>query len=428
MLKTSTFITRLSLIITALIMNAVLVITSIAGYLSASNNAEETARASARVIFHAVKRDLWRAPSGPQEVAQWAIEEMGDQGLRFLGVFDLQGTELLASGKPVAPLTPRPPRTRMGPRVELQPLEQPWQTRVVFTPPRCTGRHRKHCRQHHWIGERRLFVVLDVEPPVARTIMSRALIYLITSLLAALILGVAAIVFWRLSRRSDRIAAQLAKDQQLKTLGQMSAVLGHELRNPIASLKGHAQLLMRKYAEDHPGRNSVETVDREVKRLEALTEQVLDFAKTGRFDLAPVDLPTLARSAIEKSGAEPVALQLDDTVGPWPLDQLKMEQALINLLHNARRASPRSEPIDLVIRTQDNTLSIEITDRGGGIAPGDEHRVFEPFFTRQTKGTGLGLSVTQRIIEGHGGTITAANHPRGGAVFRIVIAAGRTTD
>jgi two-component system sensor histidine kinase HydH len=251
--------------------------------------------------------------------------------------------------------------------------------------------------------------------------MSRAIVTLITSLAAALILGVAAVVFWRLSTKADTIAAQLAGDEQLKTLGQMSAVLGHELRNPIASLKGHAQLLLRKTPPEQSGRKNVETVVREVQRLEDLTDQVLAFAKTGKFDISPIDPADLIRTAIEKSGVAAVSLSLDGEIGPWPLDGSKMEMVIVNLVVNARQASSESDPVAISCRVENGLLQIEVRDRGAGITPGDEERVFEPFFTKQVKGTGLGLSLARRIVEGHGGTITAAAHPKRGAVFRITM-------
>jgi two-component system sensor histidine kinase HydH len=97
-----------------------------------------------------------------------------------------------------------------------------------------------------------------------------------------------------------------------------------------------------------------------------------------------------------------------------------MEEVLVNLLRNARDASLAGMAIDVGLEIQaDRFLAIQVRDRGEGLAPGEEERVFEPFYTRRVKGTGLGLALARRIVEGHGGTITARNHPDGGAVFSV---------
>jgi signal transduction histidine kinase len=97
-----------------------------------------------------------------------------------------------------------------------------------------------------------------------------------------------------------------------------------------------------------------------------------------------------------------------------------MEEVLVNLLRNAREASPAEKPVEVTLGLRgERSLAIEVRDHGPGIEPGEEERVFEPFYTRRAKGTGLGLALARRIVEGHGGTITAHNHPDGGAVFSV---------
>jgi two-component system sensor histidine kinase HydH len=268
-------------------------------------------------------------------------------------------------------------------------------------------------------GRSRHFLVIDVEPRIVGKIMTRAVITLAITLGAAVILVIAAAVFWRLSRRADAIEAQLQRDRQLKALGQMSAVLGHELRNPLASLKGHAQLLLERLPEDHLGRRGAETVLDEARRLEQLTGQVLDFARTGELRLERVDPAAIARSALERSTAAPVELELGGAPASFTLDPGKIEQVLVNLLDNARQASPAGAAVELALGARGRVLTIEVRDRGDGIEPGDEDKIFEPFVTTRVRGTGLGLALARRIVEEHGGRIAAQNHPQGGAVFRI---------
>ena len=98
-----------------------------------------------------------------------------------------------------------------------------------------------------------------------------------------------------------------------------------------------------------------------------------------------------------------------------------MRQVLVNLLHNAVDASPEGIPIELTATTEGASLVITFRDQGEGIAEENLDRIFEPFFTTRTKGTGLGLAVARRIVELHGGTLTARSIPEGGAEFRVTL-------
>ena len=149
--------------------------------------------------------------------------------------------------------------------------------------------------------------------------------------------------------------------------------------------------------------------------------QILDFARTGSVERSPADPLALARGAQERAAAGPVTCTAPDTLPDWPLDGARMEQVLVNLLDNARQASPAGTPVELSLSVSGGRLLIEVADRGEGIEPGDEARVFEPFYTRRTQGTGLGLALARRIVEGHGGQIVAAGRPGGGTSFRIEI-------
>jgi two-component system sensor histidine kinase HydH len=264
----------------------------------------------------------------------------------------------------------------------------------------------------------RLAIELDSES--ARALAARARMTLVADLVAAALLLVLAAVFWRLSRQAERAAAQLAQDRQLKALGEMSAVLGHELRNPLASLKGHCQLLLEKLTAEHPGRRGAETVLREAVRMEKLSRQILEFARTGTVEPTDEDPVALAKSAAEAAGAEGIQVKVDGETGAWPLDRVRMEEVLTNLLRNAVEASPEGEPVELTVTVRKGqTLTYEVRDHGEGLPPGEEARVFEPFYTRKTKGTGLGLALARRIVEGHGGQLSAHNHADGGAIFRV---------
>ena len=276
----------------------------------------------------------------------------------------------------------------------------------------------RHMRDSRW---HRHFLVIEYEPALARKLRDRALRNLLINLLAAGVLTLAAAIAWRFSLREERTQAQLAEDRQLKALGQMSAVLGHELRNPLASLKGNAQILLERLEPGDPRRAQAQVVVDEAVRLEALTGQVLDFARTGQLNIEPADPTAVARSAADRAGVEPVDLRGPESLEPWPMDRPRMEQVLENLLVNAREASPEGEAVELTWSAEGNTLVYEVRDHGPGLDEAELERIFEPFFTRRVRGTGLGLSLARRIVEGHGGTLEARNHAEGGALFRVIL-------
>ncbi|MBW2276209.1 MAG: hypothetical protein JRF63_01885 [Deltaproteobacteria bacterium] len=409
---------RWGLLAVTVVMGAALVITGVFGYLGALRSSEVFARGAASAMMFGVKRDVFRAAEDPQDAVELAVAEMGQQGLVFAGIFDRQGTLLHSAGNPLADITHIPTRKAIG-KCRVENLNRSGNVRALA--PIKAGKHQRRQRDDNAGrgGRSRRFLVIDVQPRIVSMIMSRALITLAITVGAALILVIAATVFWRLSRRADAIEAQLARDQRLKALGQMSAVLGHELRNPLASLKGHAQLLLEKLPEDHRGRHGAETVVDEARRLERLSSQVLDFARTGEVEVERVDVIALVRQAVERAGAEPI--ELDDEGAPesWPVDPGKLEQVLVNLLDNARQASPAGASVEVRLQAGNGLLMIAIRDRGDGIDPDDLERIFEPFYTTRVRGTGLGLALARRIVEEHGGSIAAVNHPAGGALIEI---------
>jgi two-component system sensor histidine kinase HydH len=418
---------RWGLLVVTAVMGLALVITGVVGYLGAARASDVFARGAASAMMFAVKRDVFRAAENPQDAVDLAIEEMGPQGLVFAGIFDRRGELLYSAGAPQAEFDRVPTRKSPG-KLRLEPLDRAGTVRALA--PIKSGRRDGRMRDERAGrgGRPRQFLVIDVQPRIVGMIMSRALITLAITIGAALILAIAATVFWRLSRRADAIEAQLARDQRLKALGQMSAVLGHELRNPLASLKGHAQLLLEKLAEDHPGRRGAETVVEEARRLERLSGQVLDFARTGEVAVEPTDPAALVRGAVERAAVDPLELHLGDAPSSWRLDPGKMEQVLVNLLDNARQASPAEAVVELSLRERGRRLVLEVRDRGAGIEPEELERIFEPFFTTRVHGTGLGLALARRIVEEHGGRIEAANHPDGGAVIRIELPSGAAED
>jgi two-component system sensor histidine kinase HydH len=260
---------------------------------------------------------------------------------------------------------------------------------------------------------RGIVLVTEIEPVEITEAQRAASRALAIGVLAALtLLGVAIALVRRELRRSAEDAAR-EHERRLASLGEMSAVLAHEIKNPLASLKGNAQLLAAALPEGHKSKAKAERVVDEARRLEQLTQDLLAFVRTGEIARADTDVVELVRAS-----AADVAIELDGPAVHWSLDRERMREVLANLIVNAADAGP---PVRVRVRPEATRLVIEVADRGPGVPPEERARIFEPFFTKKTQGTGLGLAIARRIVVLHGGTIEVGDDPAGGAVFRISI-------
>jgi two-component system sensor histidine kinase HydH len=406
-------------------MAAVLVAAGLWVHAGIRHAASTVTQGQAISIVFSARRALRSAAQINKQALQEVLDELAGQGLRYVEVRGPDRSLIAAAGRQATDVqwsgegnlgtaaTIGFGRDGSIARLVIHPSEGPApianrQPGTMPLPP--PPDHPLHGKQ----------IMFEVDSAAAHALARRAGVTLAVSLLAALVLMGLCAVFWRISRNAEKASAQLEHDRQLKILGQMSAVLGHEIKNPLASLKGHVQLLLEKLPPEHPGRKGAEVVLRETVRLEELSRHVLEFARTGAVECESADPAAVVRAAIEDAGSADIYFNANSAPASWPLDSARMEEVLVNLLRNARDASPGGRPIDVTIDTQpDRHLIIQVRDRGEGIPPGEEERVFEPFYTRRVKGTGLGLALARRIVEGHGGAITARNHPDGGALFSV---------
>lgn len=262
-------------------------------------------------------------------------------------------------------------------------------------------------------------LVIEIEAPTVEALETRAAITLAVGIVAAVLMVLAALALERAARDRAEAIAEAARARHLSSLGAMSAVLAHEIRNPLASLKGHAQLLEESFGEGTRERAKAGRVVHEATRIERLTEDLLAFVRSGAITRAAHDPRTLARQAMELA---PGAV-LDDAAAPAEIDvdADRLRGALENLLRNAVQASPAAESVELVVRAEGTDTCFVVRDRGPGIAAGEEERIFEPFHTTRTQGTGLGLAIARRIVEAHGGTLVARNRAGGGAELELRI-------
>lgn len=264
---------------------------------------------------------------------------------------------------------------------------------------------------------------IEIEPTLSQAVLNRARRDLGIGVAVALALLFTSFIFGRLAQRSERLRDELLAQRELAAVGEMSAVLAHELRNPLTSLKGNAELLVESLPEGLQ-RKQATRVYEAAGRLERLTEDLLDFVRAGRItarDEAPVPM---AERAVVQSGVE---VQLDVSEAPrvWPLDTDRVEQALVNLLRNASQAS-EGQRVDLVVKRKGDWLCLCVRDRGPGVPEEQREDIFAPFVTSRTRGTGLGLAVVRRVAELHGGRVFITDNPGGGAQFILELPLDRS--
>jgi two-component system, NtrC family, sensor histidine kinase HydH len=223
-------------------------------------------------------------------------------------------------------------------------------------------------------------------------------------------------VFQDITERK-RMEGLRRRAERLEAVADLSASLAHEIRNPLASLKGNAQLLSSMLPAGEKSQQKAARVVDEAVRLEALTNDLLEFVRTGELRRVEVDPAALAR---ESAAAVDPAVEVDASAAParWSLDEARMREVLVNLIDNAVAAGP---PVAVRVARDAETLVIEVRDHGPGVAPDDAAKIFEPFFTRKTRGTGLGLAIVRRVVQQHGGAIAVDAAPGGGARFRVTI-------
>ena len=228
-----------------------------------------------------------------------------------------------------------------------------------------------------------------------------------------------------------RFQREAAQRERLSSLGRLSTVVAHEIRNPLMIIRTALRGLRGPSVKPEELRAAVADIDEETARLNRLVSEVLDFAKPIKFDLAPADLNALCQDAARAAGSDAPAiairLDLDPSLPMVVTDAERLRLALVNILTNARNAvsansAPpgRRDPIRLrTWRDGPSRIGIEVRDQGTGIASDDLGRVFDPYFTTRRTGTGLGLAISKNIVEGLGGTIGVSSRQGQGTTVRI---------
>ncbi len=220
--------------------------------------------------------------------------------------------------------------------------------------------------------------------------------------------------------------------EKLAVLGEMAAVMAHEIRNPLNAIAGFAQLLQRRTGLDEKIHQQIGIIVHEAFRIDAIISDILDFVHQKKCVLKKIELePILDRVAEHRRQAPgnkrvELSLRVEKPLPPIHGDADRIERVLANLVNNAWEAIEGEGRVEISVRRAAEErpgVVIAVSDNGCGIEPENLNKIFKPFFTTKTTGTGLGLAVIRRIVEEHGGRIEVDSRPGQGTNFQIYLPA-----
>lgn len=220
---------------------------------------------------------------------------------------------------------------------------------------------------------------------------------------------------------------QLRRADRLSALGELSAGLAHEIRNPLGSIEGAVQILGRRDLAEDTRSEFTEMASREVTRLKGLLSHFLEFARPQQPRVVVSDIESLldsvAKLASETAKLAQVEILIEPAaeLPPVSVDPEQIRQVFLNLVINAVQAMSAAGQIRLRALRVGDEVRIEVEDQGVGIPEEDLERIFDPFFTTRTGGTGLGLSIAYQIVNRHGGHIGARKNSARGMTFTVTL-------
>ena len=227
-------------------------------------------------------------------------------------------------------------------------------------------------------------------------------------------------------KRAEDMRLQLERSHKLSMVGQMAAGMAHEIKNPLASIKGAVEILCDKATSETDRKEFRSIVQKEVKRINSSVTDFLEFARPSETKLVELNLAEVVQSSIKQvqpqAGKRNIDIvnRLENPVMVMG-DKEKIHQVILNLLLNAIDASPDASSVTVTLKPDGVNALILTEDSGNGISEKDMTRIFEPFFTTKSSGTGLGLAIAKNIVDKHGGKIVLRNIPNGGAVAEVSI-------
>jgi signal transduction histidine kinase len=236
--------------------------------------------------------------------------------------------------------------------------------------------------------------------------------------------------FQETAAKLETAIAQVRRSERLAALGQLTAGLAHELRNPLGTMKTSAELLARSVDKENPiAQEMASYISTEVDRTNSLITRFLDFARPQHLRLEPGDITTVLDQAIASFYRErPQSLagieiykNYSPGIPPVKFDAELLERVFSNLIVNAAQASPPEGVVTVKTQLLEKNVDVSVIDRGSGIEAKDLESIFNPFFTTKSTGVGLGLAICSKIVDEHGGHITVESSRGEGSVFHVIL-------
>jgi two-component system sensor histidine kinase HydH len=437
---------RWLLFLTTVLISLLLTGTGIRGLSKANTIGRTIVETRAKDILAGVRRSFRLGEIPSDQMLQDLLQDMEKQDLSYLSIMREEGEQtklIFSTGKNILPI-PSPLKLKAIKKRELIVSRENERAQIIeklgqmvnrrlsqdtvndLQPSVKTveGQQFRRGRGGRWENQfppsPPLFIIIEFKPTMALSIIKHAKMNLFLGLLSTILFVLANLLLYKLSVREEKLGSKLSEETQLARLGEMSAILGHEIRNPLASLKGHGQLLARKLKGDER-EEKANLIVKEARRIELLTGQILDFAKSGTITVSSCKIVHLIETVCNRFPEKRLKVNTEKCPDSWTIDGNRMEQVLTNIVRNGLEASAPEGLVQISASMENKKLVITIEDNGTGIREDELENVFEPFRTNSLQGTGLGLTVAKRIVEGHKGTITAGNRQTSGAFFKIVI-------
>ena len=229
------------------------------------------------------------------------------------------------------------------------------------------------------------------------------------------------------NRHLSEAEAAMRRSERLAALGQLSAGLAHEIRNPLGTIKASAEMLTKYVPADNPlAQEMAGFISSEVDRTNSLVTRFLDFARPLSPRREPADLSQVIDRAIAAVERETKSVSIyrnySPDLEPIQIDPNLIQQVFYNLILNAAQASPEGATVTVKTKRVPSFVEASVIDRGSGIPPADLETIFNPFFTTKPTGVGLGLPIVQKIIDEHGGRLTVSSELGQGSTFRVYLA------
>jgi PAS domain S-box-containing protein len=239
--------------------------------------------------------------------------------------------------------------------------------------------------------------------------------------------------YWTDVSERKRLEEELVKSQRLATIGETSAMVGHDLRNPLQGIAGIVYLAKRdlesrKAADRKAAAALLDTIQEQIVYMDKIVSDLQDYSQPLAPKLTETNLPNLIRqtlSTINIPEAVKVTVEIEKPAENAMIDPTLMRRTLTNLTINAIQAMPKKGKLTIRARSKRDSTIMTVEDTGAGIPRKNLGKLFSPFFTTKAKGQGLGLAVCKRLVEAQGGTITVKSKPRKGTAFTIKLPRGR---